>query len=65
MDYEQRKDESDEDFNERLKRELREKYPYFAAFSFSGPWTDDDDLWLEHMTGEPQGKRRVARASDL
>ncbi len=34
-------------------------------FKLSGPWTEQDDIWLEHMTGEPQGKRRGTRDPGL
>jgi hypothetical protein len=60
MDYEQRKDENLEDFRERLRREYRRDYPSLAAIALSGPWDEKDDIWLEHMTGEPQGGRRRA-----
>jgi hypothetical protein len=29
------------------------------------PWGEAEDRWLEALTGEPQGRRRDARDSDL
>jgi hypothetical protein len=30
-----------------------------------GPWDEKADIWLEYLTGEPQGKRRESRDADL
>lgn len=30
-----------------------------------GEWEEKDDIWLEYLTGEPQGKRRESRDADL
>jgi hypothetical protein len=54
----------DED-RDQLNREFREKFPRLASFGLPGPWDEKDDIWLEHMTGEPQGRRRASRDSDL
>jgi hypothetical protein len=61
MASEQRKDETLEEYRERLRREDRERFPEFAKFEFPWPWDEKDDLWLEAVTGEPQGKRRGPR----
>jgi hypothetical protein len=58
MDYTQRKDEDLEQFRERLRREYRRDFPSLAALAVPGPFDEKDRIWLEHMTGEPQGKRR-------
>jgi hypothetical protein len=40
------------------------RHPELESLEFEGPWTDQDDLWLEIVTGEPQGSRGP-RVSDL
>jgi hypothetical protein len=65
MANEQRKDETLQQYRDRLNREFDERYPELAKFSASGPWDESDDLFLEAVTGEPQGRRRGARNSDL
>ncbi|HXF30380.1 MAG TPA: hypothetical protein VN522_02580 [Solirubrobacterales bacterium] len=35
------------------------------ALKLPGPWTEADDRWLEFLTEEPQGRRRVTRDPDL
>ncbi|HKZ12905.1 MAG TPA: hypothetical protein VJL81_03565 [Solirubrobacterales bacterium] len=40
-------------------------YRRLDALKLPGPWTDADDLWLEFMTEEPQGRRRASRDPDL
>jgi hypothetical protein len=40
------------------------RHPQLDSFGFEGPWTEQDDIWLEIVTGEPQG-RHAARDLDL
>jgi hypothetical protein len=65
MATEQRNDETLQQYRDRLNREFEERYPELAKFSSSEPWDESVDLFLEAVTGEPQGRRRDSRDSDL
>jgi hypothetical protein len=65
MNYEQQKDETLQEYRDRLNREFDERYPELAKYSAVGPWDESDDRFLEAVTGEPQGRPRESRTSDL
>jgi hypothetical protein len=52
MDYEQRKDETLEDFRARLNRDFDARFPRLARLKLHRPWDEKDDLWFEAVTGE-------------
>ncbi|HEY2052980.1 MAG TPA: hypothetical protein VGH14_03490 [Solirubrobacterales bacterium] len=52
MASEQRKDETLQQYRDRLNREFEEKYPRLAKLSSPEPWDESVDLFLEAVTGE-------------
>jgi hypothetical protein len=53
MANEQRKDETLQEYRDRLNREFAEKYPELVWHSSPEPWDESDDVFLEAVTGEP------------
>jgi hypothetical protein len=58
MANEQRKDETLQEYRDRLNREFEENHPKLAKLSLSGPWDESDDVFLETVTGEKLEPRR-------
>jgi len=58
MASEQRKDETLQQYRERLRREFRENHPKLAELSIPGPWDEKGDLFLEAVNGEKLEPRR-------
>jgi hypothetical protein len=52
MDYEQRKDETLQQYRDRLNREFADRWPKLAALSLPGPYDEKDDLFFEAILGE-------------
>jgi len=52
MDYEQRNEETLQQYRERLRRELRRDHPGLVKYTMPGPWDEKGDLFLEAVTGE-------------
>jgi|GEM_PF-4740264 len=52
MATEQRKDETVQEYRDRLRSEFREKHPKLAKLSMQGTWDEKSDLFLEAVTGE-------------
>jgi hypothetical protein len=40
------------------------RHPELESPGFEGPWTEQDEIWLEVVTGEPRGSNG-ARVFDL
>jgi hypothetical protein len=58
MANEQRKDETLQEYRDRLNREFEEQFPKLAKLSAPGPWEESDDVFLEFVTGEKLERRR-------
>ena len=52
MATEQRKDETLQQYRDRLNREFEDNHPKLARLSSSEPWDPSDDVFLEFVTGE-------------
>jgi hypothetical protein len=57
MENGQRKDETLEEYRDRLNREFAEQFPKLAKLSAPGPWDETDDIFLETVTGEKLERR--------
>jgi hypothetical protein len=58
MANEQRKDETLQQYRDRLNREFEEKYPRLAKLSIREPWDESVDRFLEFVNGEKLEPRR-------
>lgn len=52
MANEQRKDETLQEYRDRLRREFRRDHPGLLKYTMPGPWDEKGDLFLEAVTGE-------------
>jgi hypothetical protein len=52
MANEQRKDETLQEYRDRLRREFRRDHPGLLKYTMPGPWDEKGDLFHEAVTGE-------------
>jgi hypothetical protein len=53
------------------REDFAKRHPWAASMAFEGPWTEQDEIWAEWMTGEYEERvkreacEREAREADL